>query len=476
METIRIKLADLVQNKGQIPGLPGNPRQWTKEDVDRIAKSLRETPELFDLRPCLVFPYGGQNIILGGNLRYEGARRNKDKDVPCAVIPADTPVEKLKEIVIKDNGSFGSWDADALANEWDDLPLGDWGVPDWVTGEAGDEEDKSGGKPDVPKDDKVEAMLREAMRENVTEALAQINHMMLKGWIAQFLTLGAVKAQFLRAKYYGKPYPQYLSLYFCPQRFMTSANEISIYEQMRKCAEGAEAGIAGFRTISEDGPLNVIQKAGYPIGGARMPLDFPALKARELIEEFGGAGCSVLDPCHGWGGRLAGALMADVALYCGVDPSPDANAGVWKAADAFLPYCPGSRVELINAPFEDVDLSKRVFDMAITSPPYFDVEQYNGEGQSHIRYGDYDKWVECFFRVLIRKTHAALKAGGVFVLQVGSKTYPLLKDGTRIAEAVGFKVEDVRPFGGGTSSALHGNDDNDLDNEKIIILRKGATL
>ena len=129
METIRIKLADLVQNKGQIPGLPGNPRQWTKEDVDRIAKSLRETPELFDLRPCLVFPYGGQNIILGGNLRYEGARRNKDKDVPCAVIPADTPVEKLKEIVIKDNGSFGQWDYDALANEWDDLGLSQWGVP-----------------------------------------------------------------------------------------------------------------------------------------------------------------------------------------------------------------------------------------------------------------------------------------------------------------------------------------------------------
>lgn len=130
METIRIKLADLVQNKGQIPGLPGNPRQWTKEDVDRIAKSLRETPELFDLRPCLVFPYGGLNIILGGNLRYEGARRNKDKDVPCAVIPADTPVEKLKEIVIKDNGSFGQWDYDALANEWDE-PLADWGVPAW---------------------------------------------------------------------------------------------------------------------------------------------------------------------------------------------------------------------------------------------------------------------------------------------------------------------------------------------------------
>lgn len=32
---------------------------------------------------------------------------------------------------MKDNGSFGAWDWDALANEWDELPLGDWGVPAW---------------------------------------------------------------------------------------------------------------------------------------------------------------------------------------------------------------------------------------------------------------------------------------------------------------------------------------------------------
>ena len=38
-------------------------------------------------------------------------------------------IEKLREIVIKDNGSFGAWDFDMLANEWDDLPLADWGVP-----------------------------------------------------------------------------------------------------------------------------------------------------------------------------------------------------------------------------------------------------------------------------------------------------------------------------------------------------------
>jgi hypothetical protein len=131
MQTTRIKLADLVPNTGQVPGLPSNPRQWTKSDIDRIAASLKETPELFEARPIIAVPHDGKFVILGGNLRYEGARKNKDKDAPVCVIPEDTPVDKMKEIVIKDNGSFGAWDYDALANEWDDLALADWGVPAW---------------------------------------------------------------------------------------------------------------------------------------------------------------------------------------------------------------------------------------------------------------------------------------------------------------------------------------------------------
>lgn len=131
METIRIALKDLEQNTGQIPGLPANPRQWTKAEINRIAKSLRETPELFEARPIIVTQYAGKFVILGGNLRFEGCKRNKDKDAPCFIIPDDTPVDKLKEVVIKDNGSFGAWDFDLLANEWGDLPLVEWGVPAW---------------------------------------------------------------------------------------------------------------------------------------------------------------------------------------------------------------------------------------------------------------------------------------------------------------------------------------------------------
>jgi hypothetical protein len=128
METKRLPLAKVKQNTGQIEGLPSNPREWTQTDIDRIAKSLKETPELFEARPLIVYPYNGEYIILGGNLRFEGAKKNKMKDVPVHILAEGMSIDKLKEIVIKDNGSFGAWDMDMLANEWDDLPLKDWGV------------------------------------------------------------------------------------------------------------------------------------------------------------------------------------------------------------------------------------------------------------------------------------------------------------------------------------------------------------
>lgn len=138
METKRIKLTDLVLNEGQVAGLPTNPRQWTKKELDKLKKSLQETPELLEARGILVYPLEGKYLVLGGNMRLSALKALKAKDAPCIVFPEDTPIDKLKEVVIKDNGSFGEWDFDSLANEWGDLPLTDWGVPAWEMDEAKD--------------------------------------------------------------------------------------------------------------------------------------------------------------------------------------------------------------------------------------------------------------------------------------------------------------------------------------------------
>lgn len=135
MEIKRIRLTDLELNRGQVAGLPSNPRQWGKGELEDLVKTIKQTPELLEMRGLIVYPYNGKYVILGGNMRYSALREMSAVDAPCMIVPEDTPIEKLREITILDNGSFGSWDYDMLANEWDDLPLADWGVPAWETEE-----------------------------------------------------------------------------------------------------------------------------------------------------------------------------------------------------------------------------------------------------------------------------------------------------------------------------------------------------
>lgn len=124
----RIGLSELEPNTGQIPGLPANPRAWTDREVRRLAKSMKATPELAEARGCIVVPHEGRYVVLGGNLRLEGAKSLKWRGIMCAVLPEDTKPAKLQEIVLKDNSSFGSWDLSLLRRDWGHFDLPEWGI------------------------------------------------------------------------------------------------------------------------------------------------------------------------------------------------------------------------------------------------------------------------------------------------------------------------------------------------------------
>ena len=133
-ERANIPLAAISLNEGQLDWLPKNPRQWTQTDLDRTAASIEEDPDFLEDRPLLVVPDGQAGyVVFAGNLRHEGARRAGLESVPCVVYHTETDedYETIKRRAMKDNGSFGSWDYDELANNWDALPLKDWGIPAW---------------------------------------------------------------------------------------------------------------------------------------------------------------------------------------------------------------------------------------------------------------------------------------------------------------------------------------------------------
>lgn len=121
IEFKRIPLDLLDPNTGQIQGVPRNPRKWSRRELENLAASMRDTPELTEARGAIVYPFQGRFVVLGGNMRLEGHRINEDKDAPCAILPEGTPADKLRQIVQKDNASFGQFDYDILRKEWLDF-------------------------------------------------------------------------------------------------------------------------------------------------------------------------------------------------------------------------------------------------------------------------------------------------------------------------------------------------------------------
>lgn len=139
---LNIATSKLVGNKGQLPWLPRNPRTWTLGDVNRTVKSITTDPDFLEDRPLLAVPAesgkGERYIVFAGNLRLKACKESNVKTAPVVVYfpETDEDRETVKRRAMLDNGSFGSWDYDALANEWDDLPLADYGVPAWDAPEA----------------------------------------------------------------------------------------------------------------------------------------------------------------------------------------------------------------------------------------------------------------------------------------------------------------------------------------------------
>lgn len=128
MKITKIKLSKLNLNSGQVEGLPKNPRFIRDEKYEKLLNSLREDPEMIELREIVAYDNNGELVVIMGNMRLRALKELGEIETTVKVLPSETPVSKLKAYTIKDNVSYGEHDWDALANEWDSDKLADWGL------------------------------------------------------------------------------------------------------------------------------------------------------------------------------------------------------------------------------------------------------------------------------------------------------------------------------------------------------------
>jgi len=132
MKSITVKISEVKSN-------PNNPRIIKDDKFQKLVKSIKEFPEMLNIRPIVV---NADMVVLGGNMRLKACKEAGIKEV--AIIKAeDLTEDQQKQFIIKDNVGFGEWDWEDLANNWDAEQLTDWGVdiPDFKHEEEAEEDD-----------------------------------------------------------------------------------------------------------------------------------------------------------------------------------------------------------------------------------------------------------------------------------------------------------------------------------------------
>ena len=144
-----------------------NPREISPTKFEQLIDSILTFPKMLKKRPLVI---DGQFVVLGGNMRtlalreiakmsfadvtarLEGIQSYNERPQADRVVTLefwrkwfekpfaytmsgdDLTAEEKAHFTIVDNVSFGKWDFTALANEWDEHLLQEWGVDVWADG------------------------------------------------------------------------------------------------------------------------------------------------------------------------------------------------------------------------------------------------------------------------------------------------------------------------------------------------------
>jgi hypothetical protein len=130
----------------------------------------------------------------------------------------------------------------------------------------------------------------------------------------------------------------------------------------------------------------------------------------------------ILDTSAGWGDRLIGAMAMNID-YIGIDQNIKLITPYKRMIKDFENKTT-SDIRMIFKKSQDVDYSKLPrYDLIFTSPPYFDLEKY--EGMEIFK--NKDEFIEKYWRPTIEKAYKYLEKGGHLALNMPEEMYIALK-------------------------------------------------
>jgi len=211
-------------------------------------------------------------------------------------------------------------------------------------------------------------------------------------------------------------------------------------------------------------------------------VNFPALTAKWIYENYTNhidtdEPLHIYDSSSGWGGRIIGAMSSRKKVhYVGTDPNPDnfldelgisryeyvakfyndncvddfsdkltSFFNVEKQGNTYELFQDGSEVISNNPKFQKY---KGKLDIAFTSPPYFNREQYSqDENQSFKAYGEYEDWRDNFLKPTLTTIYEYLKNDRYILwniadIKIGKSIYyPLEQDSIDILNELGCEYK-----------------------------------
>jgi ParB-like chromosome segregation protein Spo0J len=115
METFKIKI-------GQLKNADYNPRIIDTFKYESLKKSLLELPDMLEVRPLII---DEDFNIIAGNMRYQACMELGYKEVYVKQI-LDLSDDEKKELMVKDNISYGEWDEQILGDNFNSTWVNEW--------------------------------------------------------------------------------------------------------------------------------------------------------------------------------------------------------------------------------------------------------------------------------------------------------------------------------------------------------------